>query len=246
MADTQQAMVSTRGRIRTLAIDIGGSGLKASIINDAGELLTDRVRVDTPVGAPPEEFVEVLTNLVAQLGAFDRVALGFPGVIRKGRVLTAPNLGNAKWKGYDLAAALGRALGRPVRAANDADMHGLAIIAGKGVEIVITLGTGVGTSLFLDGRLGPHLELGRHPFRHGQTYDQQLGNAARKEVGSNRWNKRVMKAIANMRVLTNFDHLYLGGGNAKKISFALEPDVTIVANEAGIRGGAALWSMWPG
>ena len=93
----------------------------------------------------------------------------------------------------------------------------------------------------LDGRLGPHMELSHHPFRKGETYDEQLGNAARKEVGKKKWNKRMRKAIDNLRTLTNFDHLYIGGGNAKKIDFELDPDVTIVDNSAGLAGGVALW-----
>src|SRR5207237_7842464 len=124
-----------------------------------------------------------------------RFSVGFPGVVREGRVLTAPNLDNKGWKGFDLAGALGKALGKPTRLANDADVQGLAVIAGKGVEVVITLGTGFGTGLYLDGRLGPHLELAHHPFRHGQTYEEQLGNAARKEVGNTRWKRRIVKAI---------------------------------------------------
>jgi polyphosphate glucokinase len=115
------------------------------------------------------------------------------------------------------------------------------VIAGKGVEMVITLGTGFGTGLYLEGRLGPHLEIAHHPFRHGETYDQQLGNATRKAIGNVRWNNRVKRAIGNMRRLTNFDHLFIGGGNAKKIDFALDPDVTIISNEAGMEGGVALW-----
>jgi len=219
MPHAQSAEVSSISRSRTLAIDVGGTGLKASVIDDSGKLLTERVRVDTPVGAPPKEIVDALAKLVAPLGSYDRVSVGFPGVVRDGRVLTAPNLGNKGWKGYDLAGALGRALGKPVRVANDADVQGL----------------------YLDGRLGPHLELSHHPFRKGETYDEQLGNAARKDVGKKQWNKRVKKAIDNLRALTNFDHLYIGGGNAKKIDFELDPDVTIVSNEAGIRGGVALW-----
>jgi polyphosphate glucokinase len=103
------------------------------------------------------------------------------------------------------------------------------------------LGTGFGTGLYLDGRLAPHLEIAHHPFRHGETYDEQLGNAARKAIGSVRWNRRVKKAIGNLRRLTTFDHLYVGGGNAKKIDFTLDPDVTVVSNEAGMKGGVALW-----
>jgi polyphosphate glucokinase len=241
MAQAQPVEIPVIGRSRTLAIDVGGSGLKASVIDEAGRLLTDRVRVDTPVGSPPKEIVEALARLVAPLGAFDRVSVGFPGVVRDGRVLTAPNLGNKGWKGFDLAGALGRALGKPVRVANDADVQGLAVIEGKGVEIVITLGTGFGTGLYLDGRLAPHLELSHHRFRKGETYDEHLGNAARKRVGRKKWNRRVQKAIRNLRSLTNFDRLYVGGGNAKKIDFELDPDVRIVSNDAGIKGGIVLW-----
>lgn len=241
MGRSQPAESSTIGRTRTLAIDVGGTGLKASVIDDTGRLLTDRVRVDTPVGSPPREIVEALARLVAPLGSFDRVSVGFPGVVRNGRVLTAPNLDNKGWKDFALAGALGRALGKPVRVANDADVQGLAVIAGKGVEMVITLGTGFGTGLYLDGRLAPHLELSHHAFRKGETYDEHLGNAARKRVGNGKWNKRVRKAIRTLRALTSFDHLYIGGGNAKKIDFELDPDVTVVSNDAGIRGGIALW-----
>src|SRR5919108_3718452 len=241
MAQAQVAEVSSIARSRTLAIDVGGSGLKASIVDESGRLLTDRARVETPLGAPPKEIVQALVQLVQPLGPYERVSVGFPGVVRDGRVLTAPNLDNKGWKGFDMAGALRKALGKPVRVANDADVQGLAVIAGKGVEMVITLGTGFGTGLYLDGRVGPHLELSHHPFRKGETYDEQLGNAARKEIGKKKWNKRVRKAIDNLRALTNFDHLYIGGGNAKKIDFELDPDVTIVSNEAGIRGGVALW-----
>jgi len=233
--------MASSGRTRTLAIDVGGTGLKASIVDEAGRLLTDRARIDTPVGAPPKEIVQALVQLVQPLGPYDRVSVGFPGVVREGRVLTAPNLGNKGWKGFDLAGALGKGLGKPVRVANDADVQGLAVIAGKGVEMVITLGTGFGTGLYLDGRVGPHLELSHHPFRKGESYDEQLGNAARKEIGKKKWNKRVRRAIDNLRALTNFDHLYIGGGNAKKIDFELDPDVTIVDNSAGLAGGVALW-----
>jgi len=241
MAQAQPVEIRSIARARTLAIDVGGSGLKASVVDEHGRLLTDRVRVDTPVGSPPGEIVEVLTRLVAPLGTFDRVSVGFPGVVRNGRVLTAPNLDNKGWKDFDLARALSRKLGKPVRVANDADVQGLAVISGHGVEMVVTLGTGFGTGLYLDGRLAPHLELSHHPFRKGESYDEHLGNAARKRVGNRKWNKRVLKAIRCVRALISFDHLYIGGGNAKKIDFELDPDVTLVSNAAGLKGGVALW-----
>ena len=220
---------------------MGGSGLKASVIDDRGRLLTERARVATPVGRPPKEIVQALVRLVAPLGPYDRVSVGFPGVVRQGRIVTAPNLDHEGWSDFDLAGVLARALGKPVRVANDADVQGLAVIGGKGVEMVITLGTGFGTGLYLDGRLAPHLELSHHPFRKGETYDEQLGNAARKRIGNRKWNRRVKRAIRNLRSLTNFDRLYIGGGNARKIDFALDPDVTVVDNKAGLRGGAVLW-----
>jgi polyphosphate glucokinase len=241
MTPPRSSSVATPGPRRTLAIDIGGSGLKAAIVDEAGRMLTDRVRVETPVGRPPAEVVAALTRLVAPLGAYDRVSVGFPGVVRGGRVLTASNLDHAGWSDFDLAAALARALGKPVQVANDADVQGLAVIAGKGVEMVVTLGTGFGTGLYLDGRLAPHLELSHHVFRKGETYEEQLGNAARKRVGNRKWNRRVRKAIRTLRALTSFDHLYIGGGNARKLDIELDPDVTVVTNDAGLRGGVALW-----
>ena len=224
----------------TLAIDIGGSGLKALVLNAAGEPMSDRVRIDTPVGAAPDAIVALLVELVRDLPAYERVAVGFPGMVRGGVVRTAPNLGHDGWAGYDLQTALQQALGQPVRVANDADVHGLAVIHGRGVEMVVTLGTGFGTALYADGRLCPHLEISQQPFRKGENYDQQLGNAARKLVGHRKWQKRVLRAIANLRTLTHFDHLHVGGGNARKLDCELPADVTIVDNVAGLTGGARL------
>lgn len=168
MADVQHASEPRASGKLTLAIDIGGTGLKASIVDEAGDMCTERVRIATPVGAPPAKIVEALAGLVAPLGSYDRVAVGFPGVVRDGRILTAANLGNDAWIGFDLARALAGALGKPVLVANDADIQGLAVVSGKGVEMVVTLGTGFGTGLYLDGRLGPHLEIAHQPFRQGR------------------------------------------------------------------------------
>jgi polyphosphate glucokinase len=87
----------------------------------------------------------------------------------------------------------------------------------------------------------PHLEISQQPFRKGENYDQQLGNAARKAVGDRKWSKRVHKAIANLRTLTHFDHLYIGGGNARKLADDLPADVTVIDNTAGLAGGVHLW-----
>jgi polyphosphate glucokinase len=225
----------------TLAIDIGGSGLKATVLDPTGRFMVERVRIETPVGAHPDELVAQLVELTRQLPAFTRISAGFPGMVRDGIVRTAPNLGHTDWSGYDLAAALQRVLGHPARVANDADVQGLAAASGKGLEMVITLGTGFGTALIHDGKLCPHLEISQQPFRKGETYDQQVGDAARREIGNGKWQRRVLRAIDNLRILTHFDRLYLGGGNAKKITAELPSDVMPIDNLAGLSGGAALW-----
>jgi polyphosphate glucokinase len=228
-------------RERILAIDIGGSGLKAAIIGPNGEMLTERVRVKTPDPCTRKALVSALLQLIKPLPECGRVSVGFPGVVRNGKIITAPNLGTERLRGFDIARALEKQLKKPVRVINDADMQGLGAIKGEGIEVVITLGTGFGSALFEDGRLAPHLELAHHPFRKGETYDEQLGDRALKKIGKKKWNRRVRLAIETLRALTNFDKLYIGGGNAKEINFRLDPDVKIVSNDCGVKGGAWLW-----
>jgi len=226
---------------RTLAIDIGGSHIKAAVLDSAAAFIGDRVRVETPAASPPDQIVDLIVKLVEPLPAFDRVSAGFPGAVRGGVVFTAPNLHHEGWARFDLARTLGERLGKPARVLNDADMQGLGAVRGLGLEMVITLGTGFGTALCEHGRLLPHLEISHLRFRKGQTYDEQLGNAARKRVGNRKWSKRVRRAVSTMRTLTNFDHLYIGGGNARHLAFESTADITIISNDAGIEGGVAAW-----
>ena len=235
----QPDATSVPGRI--LAIDIGGSGLKAAILSSEGDILTERLRVETPHPCTADELVEALVKLVEPFSGFDGVSVGFPGVVRNGKIVTAPNLGTEELQGLDLAGALQQRLGKPVRVINDADMQGFGAIEGTGLEMVVTLGTGFGSALFMDGELAPHLEIAHLPFRGDKTYDQQIGEKARKKVGKKEWNRRVRQAIKSLRVLTHFDKLYIGGGNADRINFELDPDVTIISNECGVKGGAWLW-----
>jgi len=240
----------------TLAIDIGGTGLKASVLDAGGAMVADRVAVRTTYPVGPVKMVDELAAMVAPLPPADRVSAGFPGMVRNGHVLSAPHFvtvagpGTAvdphlleQWTNFDLAGALTTRLGKPTRVANDADVQGAAVVAGRGLELVVTLGTGVGTAFFYDGRLLPHLEFAHHPFLKGDSYNEQIGDAARKEVGNARWNKRVRKALATLRALSFFDHCYLGGGNAKKLHGDLGSDVSIVDNSAGILGGIRLWDQ---
>jgi polyphosphate glucokinase len=184
--------------------------------------------------------INAIAELAKQRGEFDRVSVGFPGVVRRGITLNAPNL-NGKWEGFHLADALAKKLGVPVRVANDADVQGFGVIAGHGVELVVTLGTGFGSGLFVDGKLVPNLELGHHPFQKAKTYEELLGDAVRKKIGKNKWNKRLVRAIQTLERTFNYDRLYIGGGNAERITVKLPENVKIVSNVAGLLGGLALW-----
>jgi polyphosphate glucokinase len=231
---------------RTLAIDIGGSGIKAALLDNDGNMIGDRQRVPTPPKpVAPEALVGAIKQAASPLGDFERVSVGFPGYIRDGRVLTAPNLGSEVLAGFDLQGALTQQWGKPVRVLNDADVQGFGAIKGHGVEMVLTLGTGAGTAIFRDGEIMTHLELAHHPVSDGKTYDEYIGNAAREKKGKKAWSRRVAKVIEILREVVRFDHLYLGGGNAKDITFRLPPDVTIVPNTDGLTGGIRLWREEP-
>ena len=162
--------------VKILAIDIGGTSVKAAVLDEMGTPLCERVRVPTPRPCPPETLLGLVGQLVASLPTYDRIAVGFPGAVRDGRVLTAANLGNAPWVGYPLEEAIARQLKQPTQLLNDADMQGFGLIEGVGLELVITLGTGFGTAWFRHGELMPHLEIAHHPIRADRTYDQYLGN----------------------------------------------------------------------
>jgi polyphosphate glucokinase len=227
---------------RILSIDIGGTGLKAAVLNPAGDLISDHRRVPTPHPCPPALLVKTLRDLVAPFKSYDCVAIGFPGVVRGSRVLTAPHLGTEEYAGFDLANRISRALGgKPTRLANDADMQGFAVVKGKGLELVLTLGTGFGSALFRDGELMPHLEIAHMPARDKKTFDEYLGDKERKKAGNKQWNKRVEKMLPFLFTLLNYDRLYIGGGNAKHLTIELPKGARIVPNIAGIKGGAGLW-----
>lgn len=225
----------------TLSIDIGGTGLKASVLDAKGRMVVERVRMETPYPCPPQVMVEALGKLVQPLPAFHRVSIGFPGVVRGGKIVTAPHFGNDVWRGFPMAARLGKKWGKPVRILNDADMQGTAVIGGKGLELVVTLGTGVGTALFHDGRLMQRMELAQHPAWDNKTYNEYIGDKVLKKKGRRKWNKRVQHALVLLRTLLNPDKIYIGGGNARHIRFKLDKDTKIVSNEAGVLGGIALW-----
>jgi polyphosphate glucokinase len=225
----------------TLAVDIGGSSIKAAVLDRAGHLVAAQLRTPTPTEATPQAVLETIAGLAVQLPSIHRISVGFPGVVKGGKVLTAPNLGTAHWVGFELTGALAQRFGVPARVLNDAAVQGLGVVEGHGLECVLTLGTGVGCALFRNRRLLLHLELGQHRARGGKTYDRYIGQAALAKKGTQRWNKRVRRAIDTVTDLTNCDVLYIGGGNARKIAFEVPSHVRIVSNMAGLTGGLRLW-----
>ncbi|MCY1074940.1 ROK family protein [Archangium lansingense] len=229
---------------RTLAIDIGGTGLKALVLGPDGRSLTERQRVATPRPATPQAVMGALTKLIKPLGAFDRVSVGFPGVVEEGVTKTAHNL-HKGWVGFQLAEELTKATGRPVRVLNDAGVQGFGIIEGRGVEMVLTLGTGMGCALYVDGKYVPNLELAHHPFRHGKTYEEYVGSAALKRVGQKKWNKHVQRVLEQIQPIWNPRKIYVGGGNAKLLDIPLPGNVQLTENVAGLLGGFALWKDEP-
>ncbi len=226
---------------KILAIDIGGSRIKATILDSESTILKDYVRAQTPPTPSPEQVLQVIVELTKEFKEYSKVSVGFPGYVKKGVVYTAVNLSTEKWFEFDLKKALSKVLKVPARVINDADMQGLGIAKGKGLEMVVTLGTGFGTALLMDGVLLPHLEVAHHPFSKDRDYDQYIGKKALDEIGIERWNKRMKKVIEVLKTVFNYDHLYISGGNAKKLTFEMDENITIVSNVDGIKGGTRLW-----
>lgn len=224
----------------TLCIDIGGTGLKAMVLDAAGRQLTPRERIETPHPATTDAVLRTLVHLVEPLGEFDRVSCGFPGVVQAGVTKTAPNL-DPSWAGFPLAAELTELLQKPAKVLNDAGVQGHGVVEGSGTEMVLTLGTGMGCALFVDGKYVPNLELAHHPFRKGKTYEEFIGAKALEKIGKKRWNKRVLKVLEQIEPIFNPRVVYLGGGNAKKLQVPLPEWVRVTDNVAGLTGGVALW-----
>jgi len=216
--------------------------LKAMLLDPAGKPVSERQRVVTPQVPAPEAVLAGLEELHKLLPHFDRVSVGFPGVIKRGITLTAANL-HPGWVGFQLQKELEKRWKKPARVANDAAVQGYGAIKGDGVELTLTLGTGMGSALFTDGRLCPGLELGHHPWRK-KTYEDYIGRRGLDKYGKKEWNLLLQDAIVQTSALFNWDHLYLGGGNTKKINFVPGENVSIVPNETGLLGGVKLWREW--
>lgn len=237
MKTLKQATTATK----ILAVDIGGSNVKATLLNEHGQMVADYKKLPTPAPATPDRVIETIELLSKNFPGFEKVSVGFPGYVRNGVVITAPNLGTEVWRHTPFAEKLSTVLHKPVRVVNDADMQGLGVVSGNGLEIVVTLGTGFGTAVLYNGVLLPHLELAHHPVTKVKDYDAYIGDKEMARIGKQRWNKRMMRVIDILKTVFNYDHLYIGGGNSDELTFKLDDNISIVNNKDGIKGGARLW-----
>ncbi len=224
----------------TLSLDIGGTSIKAALLDGRGKLGMKPLRIVTPRPATPRLVLETIDGITETLASFDRVSVGFPGVVVGGVTRTAPNL-HDEWRNFPLAKTLSKRLSKPARVINDAGMHGFAVIQRRGAELVLTLGTGMGCAFYVDGVYMPNLELAHHPFDAKHTYEQYIGLRAFEKVGKKNWNKRMAHVLERVETLFNPNDVYLGGGNATQLELKLPKHVHVVDNAAGVMGGAALW-----
>jgi polyphosphate glucokinase len=238
--------------MNVFGIDIGGSGIKgAPVDTQSGELLEERVRIKTPKPATPEAIVETAVEVIREARWEGPVGCGFPAVVKGGVVQTAANIDKAAI-GFDLRAALLRELDAPVSVVNDADAAGLAEMrwgAGReqdGVVLMLTLGTGIGTSLFVGGRLMPNTEFGHIEVR-GKDGEHRAADSARKrdDLSWKEYAGRLDEYLHRVEFLLWPDLIVIGGGISKK-SEKFFPHLTartmVVAaemhNDAGIAGAA--------
>lgn len=244
----------------TLAVDCGGSGIKAAVLDAAGTAHAPSVRVPTPYPLPPGLLVDVIAKIAADLPDAARVTVGMPGMIRNGvvvhtphyttragpRTRVVPELADA-WTGFDMRAAVAERLRIPALVLNDAEVHGAGVIAASGLELVLTLGTGLGSAHFHGGTLAPHLEWSRAPIRRNLTYDEYIGEPERRRLGDGLWSRRVVNMVVGLRPVFHWDRLYLGGGNSRNITSAalarLGDDVVVAPNSAGLVGGPRAWTL---
>jgi polyphosphate glucokinase len=226
----------------TLAVDIGGTAIKSLMLDVNSMPVTGFQSHKTPRPATPRRVIETIRGILnGESSQPDRVSIGFPGIVRHGVTLTAPNLHPA-WEGRHFSEEMSEIMKAPVRVVKDAEMHGLGAITGKGVEMVITLGTGLGSSLFTDGHMVPNLDLGHHPLREGLTYEEILGKKALEQNGEPRWAAALRQAITQLQSTFNYDMLFIGGGNAARlVPDTLPENVSLITNAAALLGALSLW-----
>ncbi len=240
-----------------LGIDIGGSGIKGATVNlETGELTQERYRIETPQPSKPEAVAEVVVDIVKNFKWEGPIGCTFPAIVKNGVTLSAANVDD-DWIGADAAALFNEATGCPVSLLNDADAAGVAEMtfgAGKdkqGVVFLLTFGTGIGSAMFIDGKLIPNTELGHMALAEHEDAEKWAASSVRKaeDLSWKHWGKRVNVYLGKLEALFSPDLFIIGGGVSKKSEKFfeyLELDTPFVAaelrNEAGIVGAALVAS----
>jgi polyphosphate glucokinase len=239
-----------------IGVDVGGSGVKAGVVDvEGGELVSDRIRVDTPEPSTPPAVAAAVKGLVDQLDAPGPIGLGFPSVMRQGWVTTANNI-DQSWIGVNALELFEEAVGREIKLINDADAAGLAEVrygAARGVSgkvLVLTFGTGIGSALLVDGKLVPNIELGQLELSGSRPAEKRYSAKARRaeDLTWDEWGERAREFIVLANEVFTPDLIVIGGG-VSKFWDEFAPHVTfdevkttkaVLANNAGIVGAAAL------
>ncbi|CAD5999032.1 polyphosphate--glucose phosphotransferase [Agreia sp. COWG] len=240
-----------------IGIDIGGTGIKGAVVDLAsGELLSDRVKIATPEGGKPKDIVGVVTKILEKLTDAPKdapIGICFPAVVRNGRTMSAANV-SKKWIGLEAEALFEDALGRDIVFVNDADAAGYAEVRfgaakdRKGLILLTTLGTGIGTAIIYNGMLVPNAELG-HLQIDGGDYELQAAYSAkeREDLSWSKWAERLQKYYTELEKLFSPDLFIVGGGVSKSyeeflplLDLTTEIVPAALRNNAGILGAAAL------
>ena len=247
-------------KVTTLTVDCGGTGIKASVLDKGGKVLIDFPYFKTPYPLSPSKLISIINDFVKADNRIKRVTVGLPGMIRGGKVIVIPHYVNASgprgvvdphlkkaWYGFDMQSMLKKKLKLPTLVLNDAEVHAAGVITGTGLEIVMTLGTGLGFAVFHGGKLSPHFELSHATVRRNTTYDTWIGERERKRMGNTFWSRRVRLMVSELRPVFLWDRLYIGGGNSHNIVqrdlLLMGDDVVIVPNSAGVSGGVRAWQL---
>ncbi|SNR59332.1 polyphosphate glucokinase [Lutibacter agarilyticus] len=239
--------------MEVLGIDVGGTGIKGAIVDTStGKLTTERYRIPTPKPATPEAVSKVIQKMVKHFNWTGLVGCGFPTPLQHGTCLSGGNL-HEDWKGTNVKELFQQKTGNQYSIVNDADAAGLAEIgfgAGvdkEGVVVVITLGTGIGSAVFLDGKLLPNTEFGHVLHKNGEIFEKYAADSARKreQLSRKKWGDRLHEYFEHIELLLSPDLFIVGGGASKKLDkfeARININTPIVAaeaeNEAGIIGAA--------
>ena len=247
-------------KVTTLTVDCGGTGIKASVLDKSGKVLIDFPYLKTPYPLSPSKLIGIIQDFVKADLRIKRVTVGLPGMIRNGKVVVIPHYINTNgprsavdpnlkkaWYGFDMQSILQKRLKIPTLVLNDAEVHAAAVIEGKGLETVLTFGTGLGSAIFSDGYLAPHLEISHATIRYGKSIDTWIGEQARRRMGNQLWSRRIKSLIQELYPMIIWDKLYIGGGNAQRISKSalksFDYKVKIIPNSAGVSGGVKAWDL---